>query len=60
MIDYQRSYSMFGLLDRDIEYIKDAISKFETIEKAIIFGSRAMGNYKKGSDVEGKTVCQRI
>lgn len=52
MIDYQRNYSMFGLLDRDIEYIKLAIAKFETIEKAIIFGSRAMGNYKKGSDVD--------
>jgi len=43
---------MFGLLDRDIAYIKEAISKYETIEKAIIFGSRAMGNYKKGSDVD--------
>jgi len=43
---------MFGLLDRDIEYIKEGISKFETIEKAIIFGSRSMGNYKKGSDVD--------
>jgi predicted nucleotidyltransferase len=43
---------MFGLLDRDIEYISEAISKFQTIEKAIIFGSRAMGNYKKGSDVD--------
>jgi predicted nucleotidyltransferase len=52
MIDYQGSYSMFGLLDRDIECIKEVISKFETIEKAIIFGSRAMGNYKKGSDVD--------
>lgn len=52
MIDYRGNYSMFGLIDRDIEYIKDAISKFETIEKAIIFGSRSMGNYKKGSDVD--------
>jgi len=43
---------MFGLLDRDIEYIKEAISKFEAIEKVSIFGSRAMGNYKKGSDVD--------
>ncbi|MGH4051939.1 MAG: nucleotidyltransferase domain-containing protein [Clostridium sp.] len=43
---------MFGLLHTDIEYIKDTISKFGTIEKAIVFGSRAMGNYKKGSDVD--------
>jgi len=43
---------MFGLLDRDIEYIKEALTRFETIEKAIIFGSRSMGNFKKGSDVD--------
>lgn len=37
---------MFGLLDKDINYIKEALSKFHEIEKGIIFGSRAMGNYK--------------
>lgn len=52
MIDYQGNYNMFGLLNRDIQYINEAISKFETIEKVVIFGSRAMGNYKKGSDVD--------
>ncbi|MCB2290659.1 nucleotidyltransferase domain-containing protein [Clostridium sp. CS001] len=55
---------MFGLLNRDIEYIKDAILKFETIEKVIIFGSRAMGNYKKGSDVDmaifGKDITKEV
>lgn len=30
----------------------EAISKFNEIEKVIIFGSRAVGNYKKGSDVD--------
>lgn len=43
---------MFGLLDRDIKYILQAISKLKEIERAVIFGSRAMGNYKKGSDVD--------
>lgn len=43
---------MFGLLDRDMIYIHKALEHFEEIEKAIIFGSRAMGNYKKGSDVD--------
>lgn len=54
---------MFGLLDRDIVYINKALEKFEEIEKAIIFGSRAMGNYKKGSDVDiaiiGKNVTNK-
>lgn len=43
---------MFGLLERDLKYINLALEKFEEIEEAIVFGSRAMGNYKKGSDVD--------
>ncbi|WP_257350800.1 nucleotidyltransferase domain-containing protein [Pseudalkalibacillus decolorationis] len=43
---------MYGLMQTDIEYIKQALSQFTDIKKAIIFGSRAHGNYKKGSDVD--------
>ena len=42
----------FGLPERDLNLIIQAIIKFPEIEKAIIFGSRAMGNYKKGSDID--------
>lgn len=51
---------MFGLLDRDIEYIQKALNSFEEIEKAIVFGSRAMGNYKKGSDVDVAVLGEKI
>lgn len=43
---------MFGLLNKDIDYIIDTLSKFPQIEKGVIFGSRGMGNYKKGSDID--------
>lgn len=43
---------MFGLIEQDIHYIKEALGSLEEVEKAVIFGSRAMGNYKKGSDVD--------
>lgn len=43
---------MFGLLETDIDYILRALRNFEEIDRAIIFGSRAMGNYKKGSDID--------
>ncbi|MPQ43209.1 nucleotidyltransferase family protein [Clostridium tarantellae] len=43
---------MFGLLERDIHYINKALSKFNEIEKVILFGSRAIGNYKSGSDID--------
>lgn len=42
----------FGLRQSDIDYIIDAIKKFSNIEKVVIFGSRAKGNYKSGSDVD--------
>ncbi|WP_138419715.1 nucleotidyltransferase family protein [Aquibacillus sediminis] len=43
---------MFGLIDRDLRFINLALEKFDEIEYGIIFGSRAMGNYKKGSDID--------
>ena len=51
---------MYGLLDRDIVYIKKALEHFEEIEKAVVFGSRAMGNYKKGSDVDIAIFGERV
>ncbi|MEZ0116887.1 UNVERIFIED_ORG: putative nucleotidyltransferase [Heyndrickxia coagulans] len=43
---------MYGLLERDMQYILQALKKFNEIECAILFGSRATGNYKNGSDVD--------
>ncbi|NLL30811.1 MAG: nucleotidyltransferase domain-containing protein [Clostridiales bacterium] len=51
---------MYGLLDKDIDYIVNAFNKFSQIEKVIIFGSRAMGNYKKGSDIDLAVVGKGI
>lgn len=42
----------FGLGEQDIELITKTISEFKDIEKAVLFGSRAKGNHKKGSDVD--------
>jgi predicted nucleotidyltransferase len=42
----------FGLREEDIAYIVSVLSEFNEIEKAAIFGSRAKGNYKPGSDVD--------
>ncbi len=43
---------MFGLKDSSYQHIITAISSFKDIETAIIFGSRAKGNYKTGSDID--------
>jgi len=42
---------MFGLTDKEIACIV-AILKQNDTQRSILFGSRAMGNYKKGSDVD--------
>ncbi|WP_163580801.1 nucleotidyltransferase family protein [Gracilibacillus saliphilus] len=51
---------MFGLLERDQQYIIAALKQHPEIEQAIIFGSRAVGNYKKGSDINLAIVGDHI
>jgi predicted nucleotidyltransferase len=43
---------MFAILPKSYELILKALSEFNEIEKAAIYGSRAMGNYKPGSDID--------
>ena len=42
----------FGLRSSDLEDIIKTLKQFDNIYEAIIFGSRAKGNYKHGSDVD--------
>jgi predicted nucleotidyltransferase len=42
----------YGLIDRDFIHINAAIRELPEIEEVILFGSRAKGNYKTGSDVD--------
>ena len=55
---------MYGLLERDLHYMIKAFVKHPEIDKVILFGSRAMGNYKRSSDVDlaiiGDNVDTRI
>ncbi len=53
-----------GLKKRDIDDILKALKQCPEVEEAIIFGSRAKGNCKPGSDVDlavkGKNVTHDI
>ncbi len=42
----------YGLSEQDISEMLTAFRRFPKIEEAIVFGSRAKGNYKPGSDVD--------
>lgn len=41
-----------GLKACDLKYIIECVKSFDEIEKVVVFGSRAKGNYKLGSDVD--------
>lgn len=43
---------MFGLKDSTTNIIINEILRFKEIKEAIIFGSRAKGNFKRGSDID--------
>lgn len=43
---------MFGLTSKDIDLIVKVLQLHPDVEEAIVFGSRAMGNYKPGSDMD--------
>ncbi len=42
----------FGLKEDTINKINSVFSKFPEIEEVIIYGSRAKGNYREGSDID--------
>ena len=42
----------FGIYDKSFNLIRESLAEFPEIEKAVIFGSRAMENHKGGSDID--------
>ena len=43
---------MYGLKDSDLDDIIGILRNFPEVEEGLIYGSRAKGNYKRGSDVD--------
>ena len=42
----------YGLGLKVVEAMQGVLARFPEIETAILYGSRAMGNYKNGSDID--------
>ncbi len=42
----------YGLSDKHLRQIIEVLSQYEDIEEAVLFGSRAIGTFRNGSDVE--------
>lgn len=43
---------MYGLKEDTIKRVQTILSDYPKIEKAILYGSRAKGNYRNGSDID--------
>lgn len=54
----------FGITDKSYRLLIDAFLKHTEVEQVIIFGSRAKGNFKNGSDIDfaikGKKVTPKL
>jgi predicted nucleotidyltransferase len=42
----------YGLSERTIAQICAVLALYPTVERAVLYGSRAKGNYKPGSDID--------
>lgn len=42
----------FGLKEETIDKINNVFAKYSQVEEAILYGSRAKGNFKNGSDLD--------
>lgn len=53
-----------GLSEKSTATLNKILAAYPHVEKAILYGSRAMGNYKNGSDIDlslqGESLDQRI
>lgn len=53
----------FGLTDKTLEKIRSVLANYPKVDRAVIYGSRAKGNYRNGSDIDltlfGKSLDQK-
>jgi predicted nucleotidyltransferase len=54
---------MYGLEETVVNDLKQVFSRFPAVEKVILYASRAMGTYRRGSDIDitllGKNISKQ-
>lgn len=50
----------YGLEEITIKKINEVFSRFPEIKEVVLYGSRAMGNYKTGSDIDLTILSDKI
>ena len=43
---------MFGLKTSTINQINTVFARYDAVQEVVLYGSRAKGNYKRGSDID--------
>ncbi len=51
---------IFGLKTETIKAIQEVLAKFPEVDKVILYGSRAKGNYRPGSDIDLTLVGEKL
>ena len=52
--------SMYGLKKETVEKIKRVFAGYPEVEMAILYGSRAKGNYRPGSDIDLVLIGEKL
>lgn len=50
----------YGLQETQIDQIQAVLARYPEVEKALLFGSRAKGNYKPYSDIDVVLIGQHL
>lgn len=50
----------FGLPDKTLATIRKILAQYPAVEKAILYGSRAKGNHRPGSDIDLTLIGDRL
>lgn len=50
----------FGLSNKTMQSILGVLKKYPNIEKCIVYGSRAIGNYRNGSDIDLTLIGEKL
>jgi len=58
MISY--TTNQYGLRQKDMDYMMQLFARTQSLEKVILYGSRATGDYERGSDVDLAIVGENV
>jgi predicted nucleotidyltransferase len=50
----------FGLRPTDVKKIINTLVNYQEIEKVLVYGSRAKGNYKNNSDIDLTLIGEKL